>query len=153
MAAGGGQLECAPARVLASNVAQVLHRGIAGHRCAGGRRGRTVADELRVNLTEVAGSEQTRVDRELGLLRVVHRYHENAVCITHPERCGERSSGPAKTAVEGKLANKLVLVKPVVTELAGRSEHPDRDRQVVPAAVLGKLGRREVDGDADVWGT
>ena len=89
----------------------------------------------------MACREQARTGRELGFVCVVGRKHENAARIARVQRRGERAAGAAKPAVKRKLADELVLVEPFVGELSGRREDPGRNREVVPASVLGKLGR------------
>ena len=149
VAAGGGQLERAPRRVLAPHVAQIF--GSRGRRPVGRTStgaGEALADELRMHLPEMARGEQARAGRERRLVCVVGRKHEDVARVAGVQRRGERAAGTAQRAVERKLADELVLVEPVVAELPGRGEDADRDRKVVAAPVLGKVGGREVDGDA-----
>ena len=83
VAAGGGELECAPRRVLAPHVAQILDRGGPGGP-AGGRGGwrRGLADELRMHLAEM-------VRRETGA-------HRPRAPLRARRRPGSRECGPRR---------------------------------------------------------
>ena len=143
-----GQLQRAPRRELAAHVAQVLDGGDAGLRRRIGRFRGAVADELGVHLSERTRREQPGSRRELRLVRVVARDHEDAARVACMQRGGERAAGASQRPVERQLADELVLAEPVLAELSGRREDSDRDREVVPASVLGQIGGREADGDA-----
>ena len=100
-----------------------------------------------MHLPEVACREQARAGREGRLARVAGREHEDVPRVAGLQRRGERAAGAAQRAVERELSDELVFAEPIVAELPGRREDPDRDREIVPASVLGEVGRREVDGD------
>jgi hypothetical protein len=51
-------------------------------------------------------------------------------------------------SVEAELAEHGEARQRVRWDRADRSHQPERDRQVVVAAFLGKIGGREIDGDA-----
>ena len=60
------------------------------------------------------------------------------------QHAGDRRDG----AVEAKLAQNGKSRQRVVRDGSDRYHEPERNRQVVVAAFLRKVGRREVDGDA-----
>ncbi len=60
-------------------------------------------------------------------------------------------STPATAAIEPSRPSSPSTVNPakrVVRNGADRRHQPERDRQIVVAAFLGQIGRREIDGDA-----
>ena len=130
----GGQLQRAPCRVLAPHVTQIFDRGSPYRRRGIRRPGSAVAHELRVHLCQITGRKQAGAGRELRLMRIAGRDHENSARVAHLQRRRERTSGAAKRTVERKLADELVLVETFVGELSGRREDSGRDRQVVPAS-------------------
>ena len=53
-----------------------------------------------------------------------------------------------KPPVEPEFAQRHIAVERVGGNGADRRHQPERDRQIVMAALLGQVGRREIDGDA-----
>ena len=95
MAAGGGELQRAPRRVLAPDVAQIFARGGAGLPGDVHRRRRGFTEELRLHLPEMARGKQARAGRERRLGGVAGRKHEDVSCVAGVQRRGERAAGTA----------------------------------------------------------
>ena len=82
-------------------------------------------------------------------LAAAHRGADHAA----PRRAGsdrrrQHAGNAAERAVERQLAQHDVARDAFARHHAHRRQQAERDRQVVVAALLGEVGRREVDGDA-----
>ena len=61
---------------------------------------------------------------------------------------GQHAGDGRDRAVEAELAQHREAGQRIVRNGADRRHQPERDRQIVVAAFLGQVGRREIDGDA-----
>jgi hypothetical protein len=147
--AGGGDLQGEPAAVLADDVGEVervhvlgtVHCGWFGQRDAG-------PGELD-DLAELLGAADLYAGDQGRLGGVVGR-HDDAPDAgpRRRERHRQHAAHGADLPVEAELADEGGAADGAQLEFAGRPEHHECDGQVEAGAVLGKVSREQVDGDA-----
>ena len=100
-------------------------------------------------LDQRAGREDFEVGRRPGRLGAAGARADQALAggvggDRRRQHAGDRADRP----VERELADHREAVERVGGNGADRRHHPERDRQVVVAALLRHVGGREIDGDA-----
>src|SRR5258708_19363422 len=105
---------------------------------------RRLSGEMGAYLEEGAGGKDPRAAREGGFSRNRLRDHERAAVALRAEGHRERSADRPQLARQGELAGELERIEAFAWHLPGGGENADRDRQVEPAAFLGKVGGPEV---------
>ncbi|MNE41229.1 hypothetical protein D3C80_1352890 [compost metagenome] len=111
-------------------------------------RERGVAGEVRGQLQQVIGGQYLEAAGQAGFLGVLPGYHQGA-----PERAGgqcrrQYALDRPQGAGEGQLTQALHVFQGAGWQLAAGGEHAEGDGQVEAAAVLGEVGRRQIEGDA-----
>jgi hypothetical protein len=149
--AGGGDLEREPAPVLADHVGEVevvtlletVHCGRIGEGDAGPRE----LDDL----TELLGAVDLDAGDEAGLGDVVGR-HDDAPDTGPGRRQHHRqhAADRADLPVEAEFPDERGAADGAQVEPPGGTQHHDRDGEVEARAVLGQIGREQVDGDSAV---
>ena len=104
--------------------------------------------KVRAHLEQRPGLVYARAPDQGRLVGARRRKHEDSAVARGPPGHGERAANRAQLSGQGKLSGEFVLRKPVGLQLARGGEDPQRDREIEAAAFLGKLGGREIDGDA-----
>ena len=149
MPAGGGDFERPLGALLALDVAQIRLR-------AGRRADRRLRPRKDLASLEVVGELDQRARREnVEIGRGPRRLGPACAGADEPlprriggDRRRQHARDRADRPVEGQLADDAIALERVVRHGADRRHHAERDRQVVMAALLRQVGRREIDGDA-----
>ncbi len=142
-------LEDALGALLALDLAQVRH-GSGGRRHGGLRAGHDLrALEVVGELDEGAGRQHVHVAPCPGRLRPRGRRADQAEPSRIRRHRGRQHPGyRGDAAVERQFAEHAVAPQRVRRQRPDRAHHGERDRQVVVRALLGQVGRGEIDGDA-----
>jgi hypothetical protein len=149
VAAGGRDLERAFGRLLPFDVGQIGQTGA-------GRAHRRLRPRHHLRSLEMIGEldqrarrENIDVGRRPGCLRPAFmRADEPVAARVGRDRRRQRAGHRRDRAVERQLAEHGETLQRVGGDRAGGGHDAERDRQVVMAAFLRQVGRREIDGDA-----
>ncbi|MCW0461863.1 hypothetical protein NB717_002931 [Xanthomonas sacchari] len=143
---GRGDLQDAPRLRLAAHVAQVgKGRGDRGRR--GGRGQGLAAVEQAADFQQGACGVGLHVLRQRGLGAVVGRDDQGAPSLGGGQCGRQHAVDRTQFAGQGQFAEEFVLAEHLRVKLAGGGEDAQRDRQVEAAALLGQVGRGQVDRD------
>ena len=149
VASGGRDLQRPLGVFLALDVAQIRLRS-----ARGAQRGLGTGQHLRTlevvgELDQRAGRENLEIRRRPGRLGAAGRGANQAFASgVGRNRRRQHAGDRADRAVERKLPDDREAVERVGRNGADRRHHRKRDRQVVVAALLWHVGRRQVHGDA-----
>ena len=76
------------------------------------------------------------------------RAHQTLAARIGADRGRQHAGHRRNRSVEAELAQNGESRQRIVRDGADRGHQPERDRQIVVAALLGQIGGREIDGDA-----
>lgn len=149
VAAGCGDLQRATGDRLADHVAQVGTLGI-HRRIIGGDEAAQPVLAAQVGADLEQAVRRQHVDRagQTCLVGIGPRQDHPAAVATGTERRGQRAVYAAQLASQGQLADELQSGDSIGRHLAAGDQDAQRDRQVKARAVLGQVGRCQVDRDA-----
>ena len=145
--AGGGDLQRAPGLELAAHVAHVRDRPRLGRRGRGGGQGLAAAEQG-ADFQQGAGADDLGAGGQGGLAGVVRRHHQPAARGGGRHRRRQCGIDAAQLPRQAEFADEFGVAQGIGRDLAACGEDAQRDRQVEAAAVLGQVGRGQVDGDA-----
>ena len=114
------------------------------------RRWQCIGLEQLHHLAEVAHGMQLDVAERRQLRKMLRRRHQSPRCGGNRGGRREGAAHGTQVAVEGELAQEFQAVQVLCRHLPRGHQNGDGDGKVIPAALLGKIGRGEVDGDASV---
>ena len=146
---GGGDLEGALRGLLALHLAEVGHdaasssssRGVGGSRSRRPRAWSTSA-------MRVGGGQDRHLAREPGRLGAAGLGADEAhLALGRGDRRRQHARHRLDAAVQRQLAQREAPLGEVGRQHAHDHQEGERDRQVVVAALLGEVGRRQVHGD------
>ena len=148
MLSGRGDLEGPAGVALTLDVGQLRVGGTAplGNACIG--RERRHAIEVGTHFEQGVGRQDPQPRHQRGLRGVVRRQDQGARLAHRLAGHGQHPPHRPKLARQRQLADELMLVEPLRLDLARGDQDADRDRQIEATAFLGKIGRREIDGNA-----
>ncbi len=149
MAAGGGDLERALGGLLALDVGElgIVRRVL--DQARRGRREHLMAAEVVDQREQRRGREDLDVAAEPGRLAAARRGADQAeVARRRGDRGRQHARDRQHRAIERELAERQVALHRIRRHGAHADQQAERDRQVEMAALLGEIGRREVDRDA-----
>ncbi len=149
MAAGRRHLERPLGALLALDVLQI-HAGVVGRADFRLRaRQQLRAAEMIGELDERARRDDLHLGAGPGGFRAAHRRADEALLARiGPDRGRQHARDRRDRAVEAELAQHGAARKRIGRDGADLGHQAERDRQIVMAAFLGQIGRRQVDGDA-----
>ncbi|GMG85956.1 hypothetical protein MNKW57_02770 [Biformimicrobium ophioploci] len=146
MAAGSGDLQCAPRRQLATYIGQVpaFNRASAGFSLCD-RQGFAPV-QVGADLQQRAGREYMFASQRCFAARGL-RYYQPAPGVAGGDGTGQCAGHRPQGSAERQLADKFECLDRFRRHLPGRGEYADGNRQVVAAAVLGQVRGGQVDGN------
>jgi len=148
VAARRGDLQRSLGALLTLDVAQVRAGGALEHRPGPGRAQHLDAAEVVNQRDQGAGRQDRRVPGP-GRLRPVRLGADQAEAHgLGRHRRGQHAGHRGDAAVQGKLADRRPAIQGVGRHHPHGGQHAQGDRQVVVAAFLGQVGRRQIDHDA-----
>ena len=148
VAAGRGNLDAALGRLLPLDVGHVRPAPQA-FRCAALRLGQDgLALQMIDQREQIGGGEHVHLAGPGGF-RALGRRADQPLLAGGGMQGGKQHAGHRQAgAIEAKLPHRDKFIERIGRQHAHRGEQAERDGQIIMAAFLGQIGRRQIDDDA-----